>query len=781
MPQVREYVAIRRHSAELARGSRTKVKDEKQDDEVKPEEGLDAVAAESKQEQQAQQLEQLQKLPEAVGDLQHQQQQIAVAVESLQQQTRQSIQQQQHSILTVGALQQKAIQIYQQTTQSVNALRRDVQDLQQQLDKTKQENAVLKLQVLKYEQNEKARQVSKEERMQQLIEHCKRGKHKDIFSAKYHPVKLIYLVMMFTIEWFTTTAMYISDKFKNDMETIVDMTPRTQSKFFNSFGQVLCSVKDGTTLQSLIDSYNNIVSERKQQIEYKKLAREHVVREWIEKKIEEYSGFISRRKLSKLAKQERLQYTSPSFFNRVLRKYFRHTNIGFKPALTKQHREKRLSFVQQILGLIFPERPELKYYNDTRTMMIHCDEKWFNALSHKMKVYVPKGQPAPRFSVSSKSFIPKVMFFAAVGRPIFDENGDVVFDGKVVFRCVKEVTCYKRPRRNSPPMKTVYCTVTKERFFKYMQETVKSAVEKFNPKYMDRIVIQVDNAGGHGGGRGNMEETVFKALHNWVQAERENNPKFQVPIYFLAQPGRSPDLNVLDLGAWNSLQYAVSAVFYKHCTNPEEKTWESQVEKKCIETWSEWSTVEVLTNLFEDLNNIHKKIIVTEGENHFNVPHKREMKDIHLEDFLPHNQEGGDSAEEHAEMLPQHQEDSETSGSTMTPQRRPEQRRPATCPRTRSRSMNSETGSQTATPPARRRRTAAATPTTTTSRPVGNAGDEEAEDFGRICGDELVIETPQGPVRIVQQGDAYKVHTNGDQVQVDKETLERIHEEDLGE
>ena len=157
------------------------------------------------------------------------------------------------------------------------------------------------------------------------------------------------------------------------------------------------------------------------------------------------------------------------------------------------------------------------------------------------------------------------------------------------------------------------------------------------------------------------------------------------------------------------------------------------------------------------------------------------MKDIHLEDFLPHNQEGGDSAEEHAEMLPQHQEDSETSGSTMTPQRRSEQRRPATCPRTRSRSINSETGSHTATPPARRRRTAAATPTTTTSRPVGNAGDEEAEDFGRICGDELVIETPQGPVRIVQQGDAYKVHTNGDQVQVDKETLERIHEEDLGD
>lgn len=785
MPRVKESDAKRRAHMLKARASSTKVKEVKQEDEVKAEEGLDVVAAVSKQEQ-------LQKLQETVGELTQQQQQMAAVVESLQQQMQQANQQQQHTAQFVSALQQKAIQFYHQqhqTAQKIVALQREVQDLQQQLDRTKQQNAALQHQVQKYEQYEKAIQVSKEERMQQLVEHCKNGERNAIFASKYHPVTLMYMVVMFIIEWFTTTTTYISDKFKANMEGTVAIKPVTQMKLFNSFCQVLGGVRDKATLQSLIDAYNDYVCERKQQIEYNKLARERVVKEWIEKKIEEYSGFLSCRMLSRLAKQEKLQYTSQSFFCRVLRKYFRHTSIGFKPALTDQHVIKRLSFVQQILRVILPQRVELEYYTDPRTMMIHCDEKWFSALSHSMKVYVPKGQRAPRFNIPSKSFIPKVMFFAAVGRPIFDEKGNVVFDGRVVFRPVKELTQYKRPRKNSPPMKTEYCSVTKLRFIQYMQETVTSAVEKYNPAYMDRIVIQVDNAGGHGGGRGNMDETVFKTLYEWLDSQRENNPKFRVPIFFLAQPGRSPDLNVLDLGAWYSLQYAVSAVFYKHCSNPEDKTWESQVEKKCIETWNKWNTPEVLTKLFETLKNVHLKILQSGGENHFNVPHKREMKDIHLEDFLPQNQVGGDPVEQHADSheapvvdrpctpraTADTQADTESSGSPVTPQRRPERRRPATCPRTRSRSINRTTGSRTATPPARRRRTSAATPTSTTStsQPCVDCGDQEPQ--------EMTIETPQGPMRIVLEGNAYVVHQNGDRVQVDKETWERIHEEDLGE
>lgn len=329
-----------------------------------------------------------------------------------------------------------------------------------------------------------------------------------------------------------------------------------------------------------------------------------------------------------MAKAEKLEYTSKNFFNRVLRKYFRRTNINFKPALTDPHKCARLNFVREISGLLIPQREELMYYNDPRTMLIHCDEKWFYALSHSMKVYVPKGQQSPRFNVPSKSFIPKVMFFAAIGRPIFNQQNEVVFDGKVYFHCVKEKTPYVRvPHSATSKMKTEYCSVTKERFISFMKTTVSKAVSKYNPLYMDRIVIQVDNAGGHGGGRGNMAKTAFAELKEWVEKQRaKKGTKYTMPILFLAQPGRSPDLNVLDLGAWHSLQYAVGAVLYRHSTDQETKTWESQVEKKCIKTWNKWNTVDTLSKLFRTLQNVHICIISTSGENYFNVPHEKKTK-----------------------------------------------------------------------------------------------------------------------------------------------------------
>ena len=178
MPRVKESDAKRRAHMLKARASSTKVKEVKQEDEVKAEEGLDVVAAVSKQEQ-------LQKLQETVGELTQQQQQMAAVVESLQQQMQQANQQQQHTAQFVSALQQKAIQFYHQqhqTAQKIVALQREVQDLQQQLDRTKQQNAALQHQVQKYEQYEKAIQVSKEERMQQLVEHSKNGECKAIVT-----------------------------------------------------------------------------------------------------------------------------------------------------------------------------------------------------------------------------------------------------------------------------------------------------------------------------------------------------------------------------------------------------------------------------------------------------------------------------------------------------------------------------------------------------------------------------------------------------------------------
>ena len=196
------------------------------------------------------------------------------------------------------------------------------------------------------------------------------------------------------------------------------MTPQAQMSVFNSFGVVVVSkIKNGCTKQCIINAFENMKKSKKQQRVSQRLKREQEVQEWITKKIEEFSGFISRRMLSQLAKKEGLEHCSPSFFNRILRKHFSCKNINFKPYLTKQHLEARVSFVQRILHLVTAPIEALTHYNDKRTMLIHCDEKWFYALSHSMKVNVPKGHPSPRDAVTSKSFIPKVMLFCCCWPP----------------------------------------------------------------------------------------------------------------------------------------------------------------------------------------------------------------------------------------------------------------------------------------------------------------------------------------------------------------------------
>lgn len=78
-----------------------------------------------------------------------------------------------------------------------------------------------------------------------------------------------------------------------------------------------------------------------------------------------------------------------------------------------------------------------------------------------------------------------------------------------------------------------------------------------------RIVIQMDNAGGHGGGKGDMTKNDHSRSQRvgCVDLPEEYArwwPVMEQPeIVFVAQPPRSPDTNALDLGIWSSLQVAV--------------------------------------------------------------------------------------------------------------------------------------------------------------------------------------------------------------------------------
>ncbi|GAA0139660.1 hypothetical protein LIER_01160 [Lithospermum erythrorhizon] len=59
------------------------------------------------------------------------------------------------------------------------------------------------------------------------------------------------------------------------------------------------------------------------------------------------------------------------------------------------------------------------------------DEKWFYMSQESEKYYLLPNENEPYRTCKSKRFISKVMFLAAVARPLFDLSGNVLFDGKI--------------------------------------------------------------------------------------------------------------------------------------------------------------------------------------------------------------------------------------------------------------------------------------------------------------------------------------------------------------
>jgi hypothetical protein len=63
--------------------------------------------------------------------------------------------------------------------------------------------------------------------------------------------------------------------------------------------------------------------------------------------------------------------------------------------------------------------------------IIHMDEKWFHTTSKYKKYYMLPGEDDSHRTVRNKNCVGKVMFLSAVGRPIYDDAGNCIFDGKL--------------------------------------------------------------------------------------------------------------------------------------------------------------------------------------------------------------------------------------------------------------------------------------------------------------------------------------------------------------
>jgi transposase-like protein len=105
----------------------------------------------------------------------------------------------------------------------------------------------------------------------------------------------------------------------------------------------------------------------------------------------------------------------------------RHSST-LKPLLRDENKKERLRWCLSMLDeRTLPNEPMFREMKN----IIHMDEKWFNNTSKYTTYYMLPEEDDPHRTVRNKNAIDKVMFLSAVGRPIYDDKGNCIFDGKL--------------------------------------------------------------------------------------------------------------------------------------------------------------------------------------------------------------------------------------------------------------------------------------------------------------------------------------------------------------
>ncbi|KAM0853409.1 hypothetical protein ACQ4PT_051104 [Festuca glaucescens] len=239
----------------------------------------------------------------------------------------------------------------------------------------------------------------------------------------------------------------------------------------------------------------------------------------------------------------------------------RHTN-AIKSTLTDDNKVARVRFCLSMLEKIidFEDSNFKQMYN-----VIHIDEKWFYRTRGSQNYYLALGEEDPFRSTQSKNFIEKVMFLAAVARPRFDANGNVVFDGKLGIWPFTYQEAAKRKSKN------------REAGTMIQQDNAKTHIPVDDPEFV--AAAQADG---------------------W-------------DIRLTCQPPNSPDLNILDLGFFAALQ----SIFHKLSPGSVD-----DIVHKVQQAFEEYPA-ERSNRIFLTLQACMREVLIQLGGNRYKVPHMR--------------------------------------------------------------------------------------------------------------------------------------------------------------
>ncbi len=175
---------------------------------------------------------------------------------------------------------------------------------------------------------------------------------------------------------------------------------------------------------------------------------------------------------------------------------------------------------------------------------VYVDKKWFYLTQIKGRVInISEEEEIRKTSLKRKRFVTKVIFITAVAHPRYDRTRKAEFHGKIGIWPIVATNPARHSSINRPkgaPV-TTPLTVDKAIYKKLLIEKVFPAIRDLFPSGTGRsIYVQQDNAKPHSC----WNDPIIQ------QEARRGGWKIKLQN----QPPNSPDLNVLDLGFFRSIQ-----------------------------------------------------------------------------------------------------------------------------------------------------------------------------------------------------------------------------------
>ncbi|KAH9101901.1 hypothetical protein AeMF1_021417 [Aphanomyces euteiches] len=268
-----------------------------------------------------------------------------------------------------------------------------------------------------------------------------------------------------------------------------------------------------------------------------------------------------------------------------------------RPALKSHLKEARIQFCAS-----FREDRGNLLINEMLNV-VHVDEKWVYMTKLRRSYLVWHDEEILARHLNSKSTITKVMFLVAVARP----RGE--WDGKLGCWPFTEIKEAQRSSKNRPAGASIVhtVTVTRDVYRNFLLGKVFPAIKAkwIWPVGIDggEILVQQDNARPHVV----LDDPAVVAAglsDGWT-------------IRMMNQPPQSPDLNVLDLGFFNSIQALQQQM--------ECRTIEDLMDAVCS-TFRQLSA-ETLNRTFMTLQRVMGMIIEVKGDNRYKIPRSKKPEE----------------------------------------------------------------------------------------------------------------------------------------------------------